>query len=550
MGLALLLGLFGRHCNLASHLLKFNRVRLVSEGAVYIMNHVGRHWHSTHLRDFSFWILVALGVASCLEFRANAQSVSNGRQASASAGVTKNEPNGKSSLQGQKEQSSASAIVGGLTNGFPDPFKGHLLTRFSLAEGYDSGISNGSHTNAGDQYFVASASVSYDWQRRRSEYFFDYHASARRYNVLTGLDTVSHDLGLGQTLQLGPRTTWNFDHRYTSTPDYAGGLLRESVAEELFFANPLPSLGNSTSGTSPNSLTSMVTPLPLSNPTQDFRPPTDGLVTLRSILVLNSSQATLAHSLSSRTSLSFRPSFQRMRYQDNNLFGSDRIGFSAAMNRMLNERTTVGMTYQTRRFQQTGGFDLTLAHNVSFSISRQLTPRNRVTVAFGPARIRSDGRQSLSLSPILSNLLGKTALTRDVSQYSLAWFGNVSFLTNWQRIQFALEYSRSLSDMNLLSMAATSDNIMLSMGRQIGRTTTISGSVNYSRNQFAATRDVGRLDQSFFALNLTRRLSSTMDFSVFFTYAKLLTPVQQPIFLNHNQFGIRFVYHLPRVSAL
>jgi len=451
------------------------------------------------------------------------------------------------------------AIAGGVTNGFPDLFRRRMLFRFSLGEYYSTGVSDQYRTNASDFSTTASASLSYNWQRRRSDYGFSYTASAHRYGRLQSVGAaVRHNLGVTQTLQLGPRTTWGFSHHFSLTPDYGDDLLRDTVVEQFSFVNPLPRFGTVDPLANPNNLPTSLSSIPVLNPLPDlgspsptFVGPPEASVPFRSFRTTNSSNAQLSHALTARTNLSLGAGYSRLRYRDRDYFGRDHVGFSASLGRMLTARTSLNFGYFGGRLEQPGGFDLTWSHGGRISLSHQLSPSVQLSIGWGPIWVRSTGQQAIPLSPVLANLLGTPTLLRDTSLsfLSLGWNGTVGFSKQWERTHFGIGYSRGVSALNALSSVSRSESASLTLGRQIGRVASVSGSASYGRHDFIALRDVGRFDQASATLSVSRRLTSTMDLSLFANYSKLLTSSRGTAYEGHGRFGINFVFHFPRVGV-
>ena len=70
------------------------------------------------------------------------------------------------------------------------------------------------------------------------------------------------------------------------------------------------------------------------------------------------------------------------------------------------------------------------------------------------------------------------------------------------------------------------------------------------RSAMLGIRDPIRLSQRALHATFTRRLSSSVDFVAFVRYSKIMNGLQDPFLLDHNQFGIRFEYHLPRLGQM
>ena len=209
----------------------------------------------------------------------------------------------------------------------------------------------------------------------------------------------------------------------------------------------------------------------------------------------------------------------------------------------------MGFSYFGGRFERSGRTDLTWSHGANVSLSRQLSPRVQISIAGGPVWVRSEGQEAVPLSPVLASLLGQSALSRDFRTISLMWSGSASLAAQWQRTHFGIGYSHGVSSLNALSYASRSNSLSLSLGRQIGRVASISGSASYIRNDFIALQNVRKFDQAAGTLSLNRQIASTIDFSVFARYAKILTSGRQTEYDGYGQYGIRFTFHFPRVSV-
>ena len=418
----------------------------------------------------------------------------------------------------------------------PNLYKRHLVSSFSL--GHVSQTRGGEETSR-DTYTSVSASFAYNLQRKRSEYVFDYRASGRHSTRLREANTFTHDLGLSSIVQLSPRTSWILNHRFSFTPDFSGSLVREGLARDAFFNNPVPPGGIS-------SISTLVNPFP------EFHSPVDGLDnTLGSRRMTNSTTGTLVHQLSNRTSLFWQAGFQKQQFEHDDLFGAETYRLSTGMNRRLSTRTSVGFSYQTSRFDQTGNFGRTVYQSVGVSFSHLLTPSTMLSVSIGPAWIKNQGQAMIPLSPVLANLLGRPALFRDASRSTSFWMGSANVATNWQwnRVNFGLAYNRSVSNTVRFGGASKSESVVLNLGRRLTRRTVLSVSVSHIRNQLLAIQNAPRLDQQAIHGTLTRQLSSGLDLSLFFSYSRLLTPVPRSLGFIQNQFGIRFMYHFPRMNG-
>ena len=415
----------------------------------------------------------------------------------------------------------------GLPSGpLPNFFNRHLVSRFSVGEGYESGIYNSNFTNANDTSPEASASFLYDLKRQHSGYTFDYAGSARRYNRISRLNLVTHQAGLGQVVQWTPRLSSDLRYRFSFTPDFPGSLLQDSVSQDLSLANP--------SAGSP----------PLTIPAQQ------GLVTVRSFSMTHMAQGGLSYQPSLSTRFSVQGDFRRLRYQDHNLFGSDNANISARAERSLTRRTVLGILYGGSWFHQPGGvLGRTITHNGSLFLSQELTRHVTFSATGGRSWSFSTGNQVIPLSPELSDLLGVPVLIRSFSQSFSSWIGSANLLAHWQGVNFGFAYSRAVMNNNLLGRPALTQSFSLNFGKQLGRSSNVAGSIAYQQNDLFTVQNLGRLEQGVASVNFTRKLGSGLDFSMFGNYSRMLHGVQTPFVFNRLQGGIRFAFNLPRVRA-
>ena len=446
---------------------------------------------------------------------------------------------------------------------FPMALQRNLISRFSIGEIYESGLWNGRYANQSDTFTEASASFAYNLRRKRAEYAIDYRGSARHYRRYSSLDVLSHDLGLSQIRRLTPHLTWNLNYRYSFTPDYYGGLLQESLAQELSFMNPLPIAGilNPAARLNPgiasgntvfaNPLPAGVSMLPATvNTLPQMLSPGDGLLALRSIRMTNHAATNLNYDLNPRTAFFSQAGFQRMRYEDNILFGSDNYSLSAGMRHLFSPRTSVGIAYQGARYELPFRRNRATTQGFVVSLNRQLTRTTLLTLAMGPMWTQYQSQETIPLSPLLANLLGRPALSRDVARALPSWMGSMGVATQWHRLNLNLNYCRSVGSTNGLGGASLQQHYSASLGRPLGRKTSFSVTAVYSQSEFLAIRDPIRLNQRALSGTFTHRLSSSLDLVAFVNYSKMLRGLQNSFLLNHNQFGIRFQYHFPRLRQM
>ena len=479
-----------------------------------------RLWH----REWTWW---PLAVFLCLHSLAAAAAGQDAGQGASSGGggqsTTVPDPG---AVESRQENGFGGNGYGGPSGAVPSIFKRRLVSSFSAGQVYERGIWNGNHSNYKDTYTVGSAAFHYDLERKHSEYTFDYSGSARHYNRSSSLDVVSHAAGVGQVARWSPRFITSLRYRFSATPDYPADLLQESISRELSLASP------------------SAVPEPLAIPAAD-----QGLVTLRSNRMTHSADVSLGYQASLRTMFSMRGSVHRTRYQDDNLFGGDQASISAQIQRSLTSRTSVGIVYQGAGFRQPGGLDRTIVHSGSLLLNRELNPHVTVNFSAGRWWSHSTGREVIPLSPVLADLLGKPALIRAASRSSASWTGSANLLTHWQwrQVDFGFSYNRSITNNNLLSRPANTQSFTLSLGRQLGKSATLSGNIVYQQHKFFTLRDSDRLDQGTLRVNFARKLFAGLDFSIFANYSKLLKGTEWSSLFDHAQGGIRLTYHLPRV---
>jgi len=476
---------------------------------------------------------------------------------------------GKSANPARSSGLEPDAQAGFLSNGvelpsvFPMILQRNLISRFSIGEIYDSGLLNGKYANESDTFTEASASFAYQLRRKRTEYAADYRYSARFYNRFSNLNVIAHDLGLSQIRQLTRHLAWNLNYRYNLTPDYSGGLLQESLAREFSFANPLPTAGmlnpvpslnpgiSSGNATFANPLPGGVSLLPTTvNTLPQMLSPGDGLFALRSIRMTSHAATSLNYDLNPRTAFFSQAGFQRMRYEDKNLFGSDNYSLSAGMRHLFSPRTSVGIAYQAGRNELPFLRNRYTTQGVVFSLNHQLTRSTFLTLTVGPTRSERQSQEEISLSPLLANLLGRPALYHDVTVSLPSWMGSMGVATQWHRMNLNFNYDRMVSSTNGLGGASFQQHYSVTLGRQLRRGTSFSVRAAYTQSDFLAILDPIRMNQRALSATFTQRMSSSLDLVAFVNYSKMLTGLQNSFLLNHNQFGIRFQYHFPRLSQM
>lgn len=392
-----------------------------------------------------------------------------------------------------------------------------------MGQTYETGISNGSHFNSKDTFTEASASFLYGLTRKYSEYTFDYAGAARHYRRSSGLDVVSQSAGLAQSVHWTPRLNTFLGYRYTFSPDFATELLQESITRDISLRDPL------------------VDSQPLVFPAEP------GVVRLRSLRMVNSAQAGLSYQPSFNTRVLFKGGFERVRYQDDSLFGGESASLSGQVERTLSARTAAGLNYEGNWYHQSGSAERMVVHNGTLSLSRQLTAHMTISVSGGRSWSYSDGKTSVPLSPTLSDLLGTPFLLRNGSRSFSSWIGGANLLTHWQwkKVNFGVTYDRSITNSNLLERPAQTQSVTFNAGRQLGKFAIISGSVVYQQNKFFTLQNVGRIDQGVVVVEFSRRLASGLNFSIFYNGTRLLKGAVGPITLDNTRTGIRLSYQFP-----
>jgi hypothetical protein len=451
----------------------------------------------------------------------------------------------------------------GVPSILPMTLQRNLSMRFGVEEGYESGILNGRVRDEEDTYTEASAAFFYNLRRKRSEYVFDYRGGARHYRQNSNLDALSHDFGLSQIRQLTSRLTWTVNYRYGFTPDYYGGLTQENLAREYSLVNPIPTsrvisptatfqpTSSSLQNTFVNPLPSSVSLLPTTvNTLPQTVAPGDGLIGLRSIRMTNHATTGLSYQLSYRTSFFTQAGYQRTRYQDPNLFNSDGYNVSAGIRHAFTARTEVGLAYQGSRSELSRYASRVVSQGVVVSLNRQLTRSTFVTLSAGPMLNNQNGQEVIPLSPLLSNLLGRSTLSRDASQQRLSWMGNAGLSTQLLGLNLSFGYDRLVSATGGLGGSSLRNNYSASMGRRFGRRTSFSVSASYLQSDLYGISDRLRYAQQALDARFSRQVSSGLDFVLFARHSKMLQGFGDSFRYNHNQFGIGFQYHLPRVGVM
>lgn len=509
-----------------------------------------------------FWSIstVALALAVCLplsrgqDLATDLQSAAGGNSAEPNAGGS----GSPDAALGKTYNSGGISSRGFMPYTLPDLFKGHWVGTFSAGEVRDNGILNGHFQNGASPnatFSDASAAFAYDLRQRNSDYLLDYRIGARHYSRYGQLDVLTHDLSLSQTTDFGAHTRWTLAYRYSMTPDLAGSLMAETLATQMAFINPVPKVAVAGLGGAQG--LGFANPLPITSPGgssvlqapfQPVQTPADGLITLRSLRMTNASHAGLSHQLGYRTMLSFEAGFNRERFEDPNLFGSNQYSISAGITHLLTRRTSIGLSVGDARMDVSSVFDRTTSQGVSVVITRQLGLRSVISFQAGPAEIRSRGQQSILLPSLLGNLLGRPSLTRGATHSTLNWLGGATYLTNIHNVGFGLSYTRSVTDTGGLAGAALTQNGIVTLSKTFRERTILSVEASYGHYQMLGFVNPIKLDQEGLSVNFTRQLSPSLDFTSYFQYAKSLRGMQGPVLLDHNLVGVRVVYYFHRLS--
>jgi hypothetical protein len=193
--------------------------------------------------------------------------------------------------------------------------------------------------------------------------------------------------------------------------------------------------------------------------------------------------------------------------------------------------------------------DRTFSHSGKLFLSRQLTRHLTVSISGGRLWSFSEGGAVIPLSPLLTEIFGTPALSRDDSRFVAFWTGAANLLSHWQwqKVNISFGYNRSISANNLLGRPAQTHALELDLGRLLGRSTFVSGYISYARSDFYTLKDSRELDQGTARVSLSRPLVGGLDFSIFVNYSRLFRGVENTSLFNHLQGGVSFVYQLPRV---
>jgi hypothetical protein len=156
------------------------------------------------------------------------------------------------------------------------------------------------------------------------------------------------------------------------------------------------------------------------------------------------------------------------------------------------------------------------------------------------------------LPSLLADLLGTPFLFRESAKNFASWTAAANLLAHWQwdSVDFAFTYDRSISNANLLNKPADTQTFKLSASRLLGSSASLTGSLLYGQNRFFSVQNYRRLDQGTVTVSLSRPLVTGLDLSVFASYARLLRGIGASSSLDHVQGGIRFIYHVPRVQPV
>lgn len=444
---------------------------------------------------------------------------------------------------------------GGLgTYGLPDMFARHLIANFSIGQNRDNGILNGRIGSSGISslsFTDIASEVAYDYRQRRSDYAIQYRANGRHYAQYSQLDVLGHDLGLSQSLTISRRVNWVLNHRFSMTPDLAGSLMAETLANQLGFINPLPSVAVFGGG---NAQSGFMNPLPpgatvIAHGFQPATSPSEGFITLRSMRISNFSDAKLSFNRSPQTQLSLNMGLSRLRYQDKNLFGTNQYKVNASMSQVLTSRTTVTLGFQGTRLDLSSVLQQTTHAGLRAGFTRQLSRRNVFSAEFGLGDTIVEAQQTIPLPTLLSNLLGRNTLVRKAARSNIGWLGAATFATNVHDTGIHIRYDRDISDSGGLGGASLTQKGSVDVSRRLGQRTNLVASLSYHHLMMLGLQNPLAIDQQGLSVSITRQLNRNMDFSTSFNYAKSTRGgLRGPVLLDHNLVAIRLTYFFHRLG--
>jgi len=433
------------------------------------------------------------------------------------------------------------ADSGGLSfpTGFPGFLKNRLVSQFSIGYTWDKGVSNSNHTGINDRDGEVGASFTYSLERRRSSYVLDYGASARIYSGSSSLNVVTHSAGISQNVLLGPRTTWGFRHGLNFTPDFSRKTLSQSISDQ-----------NILSGGGPTAVDDISPPSTLPTTIPELSAVPSNVVNFRSYRMTNISAVSLLHHFSERTSVSFNGNFERTRYQDPNLFGSNALTWGQSYSRTLSPQTAIGLSYGGAWFRQVGSLNDALTHSVSASIRRQFfRGRLALSIGGGPSLIERRGSEVLRLPAIFQQLFGIVGVKQDISNTHISYTTSALLASQLRRASFQLSYGRSVSIGNALSLPSESNSAGLSVSTPLFFRFVMSSSVEASRGRLLGVSNIGALEQGIVSAGVSRPLPGGVSFDAFFAYSRVFHGVEEPGLLTHKQFGGRLSYTFPRADG-
>lgn len=338
--------------------------------------------------------------------------------------------------------------LGGLRLG-----KSFLVPSLNVQETFDTNIQDAGAATARTRDSVTNLSggLNLQWMAKRSSLSLGYVGSTLLYNTTSQSRQYLQGMNVSESFQLR-RWTLVIGDSFSYIPPSLSGLGGYGLNSASQANLPWGNFGVGTVSPSFN---------PLFLPGQNIQG------TGREIANTTLGQAT--YIVGPRSSLSLSTSYGLVHFVDSGFIDSRSIAVSTGYTLRLNARNDVGFSYAASLFSFSNSSNSFGTHTVYFTYRRRISGRMIASVQGGPQVATNSG---------LPGKAGAGAAASNQVSWSVS--SSLSYLSPHGSISGS--YSRSANEGSGLLLGSQSNNVQLSLGRQVGRMWSGSVSGGYSRN--------------------------------------------------------------------
>ncbi len=388
---------------------------------------------------------------------------------------------------------------------------------FQVAESGDTNANNNYGSSAVESFSTISGAFTLNHAWSRYNFQANYTGSGFIYNQDASQSSSAHAFSFSQAIQ-GVRSSFLVTDQVSYLPEASFGYAR---------------FGNF-GGFGIGGLTGIN-----SSNLNGIYIPNQSILTGDSTRVSNSAVAEYDYSLSPLSSLTFTGAYSLLRFPDSGFIDSNAGIFGMGYNHSLTQRDTLGITYMGSVYRYDQSSDDFSNHIVALMYGHQISHLLSLRLGGGPQ----------------VNLLGSTAN----NDTNVSWYATASLVYQLRRTGLSLNYRHYTSEGAGVFLGAKTDNLGLTINRQLTRMWSGDLSAGYSHNthlQATSTSTASPTFNTWYAsTNLQRPLGQYMN--MFLSYNLQQQSSNNPYcigsscgtFYTRNYFSLGFNWH-PRVTEI